>query len=252
MDGPAAAAQLSFPTGHCAGHSRETCISPTKGNSRGSPFIRGGWHHQYRRRQWESQTLRETMCPATSAQLDPVAVAHGQPRGNLFIADGGNNRIRKVDTNGTIRPLRATGNEGDPGDNGPATSAEIDFCYRSGFVSIALATSTAGSILQLRSPENRFTRITTAFAGGIHEGGSIAGRKCPATTAVMDLRWRGSFDGSGNLYISDANGYNTVVRRVDLSSRGLIYNVAGTGVNRVFRRCCWRSPAARAELSGLG
>ena len=38
-----------------------------------------------------------------------------------------------------------------------------------------------------------------------------------------------AFDGSGNLYISDENIYNTVIRRVDLST-GLIYTVAGSGV----------------------
>ena len=42
-----------------------------------------------------------------------------------------------------------------------------------------------------------------------------------------------AFDGSGNLYISDDNLYNTMIRRVDLST-GLIYTVAGSGSRRFY------------------
>ncbi len=64
--------------------------------------------------------------PATSAQIDPVAVAVDS-QGNLYIADGFNYRIRKVDINGIITTIAGNGTEGGVGDNGPAISAEIDF-----------------------------------------------------------------------------------------------------------------------------
>jgi hypothetical protein len=49
--------------------------------------------------------------PATSAQIDPVAVAVDS-QGNLYIADGLNYRIRKVDTTGIITTIAGNGNQG--------------------------------------------------------------------------------------------------------------------------------------------
>jgi serine/threonine-protein kinase len=48
------------------------------------------------------------------------------PDGTLYIADTGNNRIRRVDTDGTITTVAGTGEEGDHGDDGPATSAGLN------------------------------------------------------------------------------------------------------------------------------
>ena len=67
---------------------------------------------------------------ATSAQLVfPPGVALDSS-GNLFIADNGNHRIRKVDTSGNISTVAGTGataalSGGFSGDGGPATSAQL-------------------------------------------------------------------------------------------------------------------------------
>jgi N-acetylneuraminic acid mutarotase len=45
--------------------------------------------------------------------------------GRVYIADAYNNRIRRIDTNGTINTLVGTGSAGYTGDGGPATSAQI-------------------------------------------------------------------------------------------------------------------------------
>ena len=45
--------------------------------------------------------------------------------GNLYIADEGNNRIRKVSPSGIIATVAGNGTGGFFGDNGPATSAEL-------------------------------------------------------------------------------------------------------------------------------
>lgn len=63
--------------------------------------------------------------PATSALLDwPDGVAVDQD-GTVYIADMGNNRIRKVAPNGAITTSAGTGENGVAGDNGPATSAQL-------------------------------------------------------------------------------------------------------------------------------
>src|SRR5262249_56549913 len=47
--------------------------------------------------------------------------------GNLFMADHGNRRIRKIAPNGVISTIAGTGIDGYSGDGGPATSAQIGY-----------------------------------------------------------------------------------------------------------------------------
>jgi trimeric autotransporter adhesin len=160
--------------------------------------------------------------PATSAQLSPTAVALDQA-GNLYIADGFNYRIRKVDTNGIITTIAGTGVEGYSGDNGPATSAKIDSVTD-------LTVDNAGNVYIADYYNYEVREINTSgmisdFAGGVQS--SIIMDGVPATSQVMVPNGV-AFDGAGNIYIADANINNPVIRRVDLSS-GLIYTVAGNG-----------------------
>ena len=46
--------------------------------------------------------------------------------GNLYIADLGNNRVRKLTSNGIISTIAGSGVQGDPGDGGPAANAELN------------------------------------------------------------------------------------------------------------------------------
>ena len=63
--------------------------------------------------------------PAVSAELSQVTSVTLDSMGNLYIADFGNNRIRKVDTAGIITTVAGNGTSGYSGDGGPATSAEM-------------------------------------------------------------------------------------------------------------------------------
>lgn len=63
--------------------------------------------------------------PATIAQLDhPYGIALDNS-GNLFIADFGNYRIRKVSNSGIIITVAGNGTTGYSGDGGPATTAQM-------------------------------------------------------------------------------------------------------------------------------
>ena len=63
--------------------------------------------------------------PASNALLRfPQALAF-DPKGNLYIADIGNVRIRKVSASGTISTVAGNGTLGDGGDGGPALEAEF-------------------------------------------------------------------------------------------------------------------------------
>ena len=65
---------------------------------------------------------------ATSAQLYlPTGVAvDSSGSGNIYIADFGNNRVRMVTPAGIIPTVAGTGAAGYSGDNGTATSAQLN------------------------------------------------------------------------------------------------------------------------------
>ena len=89
--------------------------------------------------------------PAASAQLSlPKGVAVDSS-GNLFIADTGNHRIRKVDTSGNISTVAGTGALGFSSDGGPATSAKL-------FSPIGVALDSSGNLFIADSTNNRIAR----------------------------------------------------------------------------------------------
>src|SRR5579872_1834764 len=64
--------------------------------------------------------------PAAQAQLNaPYGVA-ADSAGNIYIADLGNNRVRKVAPDGSISTVAGTGQAGSGGDGGPALAAQLN------------------------------------------------------------------------------------------------------------------------------
>ena len=92
--------------------------------------------------------------PALSAQIRPLAVAVDN-KGNLYIADARNFRIRKVDSTGTITTIAGVGTQGFSGDNGLATSALI------GLVT-GLAVDSTGNVYIADLTSDRVRKIDTA------------------------------------------------------------------------------------------
>jgi len=65
--------------------------------------------------------------PAANAQFAfPQGIAFDS-KGNLYIADQSNNRVRKIDTKGNISTVAGNGTPGFAGDGGPAISASLTF-----------------------------------------------------------------------------------------------------------------------------
>ncbi len=198
--GPAASAQLNYPTSIAF-------------DSKGNMYIADQSNAVVRRISTDgtintvagngSSQFAGDNGPATSAQIDPVAVAvDGQ--GNLYIADGYNYRIRKVNTDGIITTIAGTGQEGYAGDNGPATRAQIDFVTD-------LVVDKSGNVYVADYYNAEVRKIDTAgmmtaLAGGVFYGSIDDG--VPATTAVM-LPDGIALDGNGSLYIADANANHT-------------------------------------------
>jgi len=125
--------------------------------------------------------------PATAAQLRNSIGIAVDSLGNLYISDGGNARIRKVDGNsGVISTIAGTGSSGFSGDGGPATSAKI-----SGPQYIAL--DSAGNIFF--SDANNYVVRKIGTDGTINTIAGIGGRateigdNIPATQATLNYTY---------------------------------------------------------------
>src|SRR5687768_16935435 len=65
--------------------------------------------------------------PATQARLvEPFAVARDS-RGNLYIAETGANRVRRMDPTGLLTTVAGRGGRGNAGDGGPGAEAQLGY-----------------------------------------------------------------------------------------------------------------------------
>ena len=141
--------------------------------------------------------------------------------GNLYIADQYNNRIRRVDSTGTITTIAGTEERGFGGDGGPATQAPL-------FLPTGVAVDGEGNLYIADQYNHRIRRvdstgtITTIAGTGERRFGGDGG---PAIRAQLDAPSGVAVDGAGNLYIADASNHR--IRKVD--SIGTITTIAGTG-----------------------
>ncbi len=156
-----------------------------------------------------------TGIPAVQARLrDPYGVAV-DGSGNVYIADGGRRRIRKVDTSGTITTVAGTGNYGD---GGPAVQATLHFPH-------GMVVDGSGN-LYIADTDNHRIRKVDADTGNISTvagtgAAGYSGDNGAATAAQLNF----PDDVAGNLYIADRDNHR--IRKVDPS--GTITTVAGTG-----------------------
>ena len=160
--------------------------------------------------------------PATNASLFAPSGLAADPIGNLFIADGHNNVVLKVDTNGIITPVAGNGTQGYTGDGGAATNAGLD--YPAGLALDAWGNLFIADYFNSVIRRIDTNGIITTVAG--NGGGGYAGDGGPATNASLNLPIRVATDAAGNLFIADL--VNNVIRRVD--PNGIITTAAGNGI----------------------
>jgi sugar lactone lactonase YvrE len=175
--------------------------------------------------------------PATSARLYAPAGLAVDGQGNVYIADAGNNRVRKVSPGGTITTFAGNGKQGFSGDGGPATSATMTSPER-------VATDSKGNVYIAVNYNYRVRKVSrggtiTTFAGG----GSSVGDGGPATSAGLRDPRGVAVDGQGNVYIADFSDHR--VRKV--SPGGTITTFAGTGTGGFSGD---GGPATSARLNG--
>lgn len=166
---------------------------------------------------------------ATDAELSfPQGVAVG-PDGSVYIADTGDNEIRRVTPGGKITRFAGTGADcARPpacGDGGPASAAQLSApagvaVDRAGAVYVA---DTGDSEIRKISPSGTISRI--AGTGVFCAGAPSCGDGGSAASAQLNFPGGVAVDTAGDVYIADAG--DNEVRKV--SPSGAITRVAGSG-----------------------
>jgi sugar lactone lactonase YvrE len=153
------------------------------------------------------------------------------PAGNLYIADTGNARVRKISPDGTITTVAGGGSititptGANIGDGGPASAAFLSQPE-------GLAVDSAGNLYiadtvmgRIRQVSSDGTITTVAGCTGSPQCPFALGDGGPAASAMFLMPSAVAVDFNGNLYIADTS--NNRVRKV--STDGTIMTVAGSG-----------------------
>jgi DNA-binding beta-propeller fold protein YncE len=162
--------------------------------------------------------------PARQAQFTSIHNLAVAPNGDIFLADTGNNRIRKIDAkSGLVSTIAGTGEKGFSGDDGPAAKAQFGGIY-------CVSLDPKAENIYAADLDNRRIRVVNLKTGmvktvagngqkGLPENGADA-LKSPLVDPRAVIA-----DGQGNVYILERSG-NTL-RAVD--AKGKIRTVVGTG-----------------------
>ncbi len=147
---------------------------------------------------------------------------------SIYVTDKGNNRIRKITSDGIITTVAGIGQEGYTGDGGPAIAATLNAPQ-------GICLDAVGN-LYIAEPQNGVVRMVTpqgiisTFAGSPKVNGVYSGspaNSIPAANAAL-IPSAVLADSAGDIFISD---YFT--SRVRVVINGIIYTVAGAGATGI-------------------
>jgi hypothetical protein len=160
--------------------------------------------------------------PATAAMLNSPFNVLADNAGNIYIADYGGHRLRKMSADGIITTIAGTGMGGSMGDGGPATAAYL-------FHPTDVDIDDAGNLYICDYANGRIRKINTAGIITTIAGtgfGGFSGDGGPSTAAQLMLPYGVKVLADGSVFITDQG--NNRIRKI--SPSGIISTIAGTGV----------------------
>lgn len=168
---------------------------------------------------------------AVNAQLSQPTDIIFDAAGNLYIADGFNNRIRKVDVSGIITTIAGNGSSSaDAGDGGLAVNASFVSINTMAVDAIGNIYVGSSSVIRKINTSGIISTITgVASAGGV-PGNGYSGDGGLATAATVNSVEKILIDASGNLLFAEYG--NHCIRQIDNS--GIISTIAGNGTAGFF------------------
>jgi len=184
--------------------------------------------------------------PAAEAQLRyPTGVAI-DTTGNLFIADSGNNRVRKVTPNGFISTVAGMGMAGFSGDGGPATEAPLSR-------PTGVAIDAAGNLFITDHDNNCIREITPngliSTVAGVGTAG-FSGDGGPAAEAQFNYPTGIALDNADNLFVADYDNNRIRVVMPGHSASGFFPSVVvGDRYSTLFTIINTRSTAVSGMLT---
>src|ERR1017187_6989198 len=199
--------------------------------------------------------------PAAAAWLyEPWGVA-ADAAGNLFIADAGNQRIRKVTADGIITTIAGTGIQGSSGDGGPATAAPLDVLFAIAMDAKGnLFASTGNRVRALVSPQlspgcqfgidpsqQAFTTVGGSARVSIQASPSTCPWRAVTLANWITLSGNGAGSGIGQLAYSVARNPNSADRAATLWIAGEFLTVTQAGLT-----CSLTLPARSFSVSAFG
>jgi uncharacterized protein (TIGR03437 family) len=160
---------------------------------------------------------------ATQATLSGPTGVCVAPSGDVYVNDLSNRRVRKVAAaSGIITTVAGTGTAVSSGDGGAATSAGL-------ILPIRCVVDSSGNLFIVDQGAHVIRKVTTGGTittyAGVNNSPGFSGDGGPATQAQMNNPTADTFDGAGNLYVTDQS--NQRIRKIDTS--GNITTVAGNG-----------------------
>jgi hypothetical protein len=175
---------------------------------------------------------------ATLAQLNNPNGVAVDATGNIYICDGDNSCIRKINTLGIISTVAGNGTAGYGGDGGPATAAVLN-------LPSGIALDAAGNLYIDDNNNYRIRKITSGTITTVAGTGTLGytGDGTPATAADIPFSYGVAVDGSGNLFIS----FYDYSRIRKVNTLGYISTFAGDGTPGFVGD---GGPATAAEFDG--